>query len=61
MGQLLSVDESQRLRQGLHPWDRVTARTVYRGHEAYSSLIEAEKMYVRELEAILERVARRQG
>lgn len=48
-----------RLALPFHPWKHVSEGTVSVLRHNYESLIEAEKLYVYEVERILERVATR--
>ncbi len=56
---LLTREEALRLGQRMHPWEWTTMRALRKDQGLYRSLVEAEKLYINEVEAILERVARR--
>ncbi|GAK67863.1 uncharacterized protein PAN0_022c6093 [Moesziomyces antarcticus] len=51
--------EAQRLTQPFHPWEHEDLEKVMENLEEYTSLIDAEKMLVNEVEDIIDRVATR--
>lgn len=55
----LSQIEVQRLQQKFHPWKSVSYEAARSRARDYEGLIEAEKLYILEVERILERVAGR--
>lgn len=59
LGQYMKRDDLQRLSLSFHPWQYVSNAEVRFSRNDYEGLIEAEKLYVEEVEKILERVATR--
>ena len=61
LGPSLTVEDAQRLQQRFHPWSQVHPFDVMHNPEMSGSLLDAELLYVREVEKILERVATLHG